>query len=64
MHSDEFIIFTFGCFCSFVICTLISLGISSGNTDWWQKQCVEHGAAQYNPTTGNFEWKEKVDSAK
>lgn len=25
----------------------------------WHRQAIEHGAAQYNPVTGKFEWKEK-----
>ena len=25
----------------------------------WEKQAISHGAAQYNSTTGKFEWKEK-----
>ena len=24
----------------------------------WQKQAIDHGAAQYSPVTGKFEWKE------
>lgn len=28
----------------------------------WQKKCVEHGAAQYNATTGEFEWKSAVQN--
>ena len=28
----------------------------------WQKQAIEHGAAQYNPITSQFEWKEKTDA--
>jgi len=26
---------------------------------YWQDKAIEHGAAQHNPTTGDFEWKVK-----
>lgn len=26
----------------------------------WQQKCVEHGAAQYNAKTGEFEWKKSA----
>jgi hypothetical protein len=25
----------------------------------WQRECVKHGVAQYNSTTGTWEWKER-----
>lgn len=26
--------------------------------DWWQKQCIEHGCAEYDRLTGEWQWKE------
>lgn len=26
--------------------------------DMWREEIIQHGAAEYNPTTGAFQWKE------
>ena len=34
------------------------------NTVEWQQQAIEHNAAQYHPTTGEFEWLIKQECEK
>lgn len=29
----------------------------------WMREAIKHGAAQYNPKTGIFEWKQPADAA-
>ena len=48
------IFFTIG-FCIGVVITSLLLYIIIN--DLWQRKCIKHGAAQYNPITAKFEWK-------
>lgn len=44
-----------------VLCGALVLGFVLGASlreRVFQKQAITHGAAQYNPTNGTFEWKE------
>jgi hypothetical protein len=45
-----------------IFAALAGLGIgflaAAKTTDEWHKEIIKHGAGQYNPTTGVFEWKE------
>ena len=50
----------FGFLVFLAIATIIAFlsGMSIGVNDI-RKQAVKHGAAQYNPTTAQFEWRDK-----
>lgn len=62
MSSDEGATFLLGAALSGLLVLAVCSVAHKGSMNAWEKQCIEHGAAQYNPTTGNFEWKEKVDN--
>lgn len=47
-----------GCFFIGLIIGITSVGFIATANNVWQKQAIDHGAAQYSPTTGKFEWKD------
>ena len=46
--------------CFFIGALVVFLGMMFCSTPnhQWQKQAIDHGAAQYSPVTGKFEWKD------
>jgi hypothetical protein len=61
--SDDFLAGSIlGLLGGFLIALCIGALIISDVSADWEKQAIEHGAAQYNPITSQFEWKEKTDA--
>ncbi len=61
MSSDEGASFLLGAALMGVLVLVVCSIVHKGSMNAWEKQCIEYGAAQYSPTTGEFEWKEKVE---
>jgi hypothetical protein len=53
---DSMIDFVLGLFFGILIGILIIIGYSQP-----EKRIIEHGCAQYNKITGDFEWKHKLE---
>lgn len=43
--------------------TAMSIGWFTGHqiAETWASKAIEHGAARYHPTTGEFEWIDKAE---
>lgn len=61
MSKDEVAALILGGIVGLIVTVLVCAALHDKSVDRWQQEAIDHGAAQYNPTTGNFEWKEKVE---
>jgi hypothetical protein len=50
-------------FIGIVVGFIVATGIGVAAVEHYKSKSVDHGAAQYNSNTGEFEWK-KVNNAK
>lgn len=51
-------------FLGFLLGGLMTLAVSSCTTtpnSKWQSEAIKHGAAQYSPVTGKFEWNDEAE---
>ncbi len=66
--DDEDKAFTWGFFTGVVVASLITVPIGwmmvRDTTTIMRKQAVEHGAAEYDSTTGEWKWKQEVPDDK
>ena len=46
------------CFFIGLLIGMLAIGFVATANHVWQKEAIEHGAAQYSPVTGKFEWKD------
>ena len=52
-----------GCLIGFMIGILITLLFIWKSDTQWQNEAVKHGAAEYNITTGEWQWKSKAEES-
>lgn len=57
MNNDE-VGLSVACFFIGALVMFLGMNFYSTPNHQWQKQAIDHGAAQYSPVTGKFEWKE------
>ena len=61
MNNSERSAFIGGaCFALFVMAITMAVAVNQERA-MWQKQAIDHGAARYNATSGEFEWIEKTE---
>ena len=44
-----------------ILICIIVLATGAHPESYWHAKIIEHGAGQYHPVTGKFEWKAKGD---
>jgi hypothetical protein len=43
------------------VVSMIMVGCWDNSEERWKKEAIEHGAAEYNRTTGEWQWIEKAE---
>ncbi|NCX55788.1 MAG: hypothetical protein EBW87_01105 [Burkholderiaceae bacterium] len=56
--NDDGVQAAVGCFFIGFLIGILAIGFFATPNHIWQKQAIDHGAAQYSPVTGKFEWKD------
>lgn len=46
-------------FLGFVVGLFIGLMLFAASNSYWHKKLITHGYAEYNPTNGEWQWKEE-----
>lgn len=58
MNEDK--AFLAGAFISCFACCAVTAVFIHHSEKAWEERAIKHGAAQYNATTGEFEWKKQA----
>lgn len=53
--------FCAGCLVGLMVALLVMM-LMATPSHIWQRQAIQHGAAQYNQTTGKFEWIDRKEA--
>mgnify|MGYP006272610075 CR=1 FL=1 len=60
MNDDEMKCFVAGALISTLVMVVIMYSSLVGKDSEWRSQAIKHNAGEYNQSTGEFQWKDKI----